>query len=219
VNRGTILVVVLVVAGGGYFLYRYLSGASSSVSLPTLDLSSGAGSGVDMGSTSQSPSGVHPEYDSLIANAANQYDVDPAVLKAIVATESGFNPNSINPEQTFSLGGVTYSQNDAKGRSALVAWIKQQNKPETIGLNPSCGLAQVRISIARAFISGVDAVDLFDPQTCLEAASALLQQLFNAGITLDTIDAYNVGQNLVPRNLPYRDKVNGYYKQFAGDFV
>jgi hypothetical protein len=53
----------------------------------------------------------------------------------------------------------------------------------------------------------------------LEAASALLAQLFAAGITLDTIDAYNVGQNLSVRNLPYRDKVNAYARQFAGDFV
>lgn len=220
-NRGTgaIAVGVLLVAVGAYFIYRHFGGVSSGTPLPVLDLTGNAGTGVDVANTTQGPSGIHTEYDSLIADAANAAGVDPVILKSIVAVESGFNPNSINPEKNFSLGGVTYSRNDAKGRAALVAWIKNGGSTDAIGLNPSCGLAQVRVGIARKFIPGVDAVDLFDPETCLEAASALLAQLFAAGITLDTIDAYNVGQNLSVRNLPYRDKVNAYARQFAGDFV
>jgi len=220
VKDGAFLIGVLLVAVGAYFIYRHFNSFTSSVSLPVLDLNSGStGDAVDMGNRTQPPSGVHTEYDALIADAANAAGVDPIVLKSIVAVESGFNPNSINPEKVFSINGVTYSRDDAKGRAALVAWIKNGGSTDSIALNPSCGLAQVRVGIARTFIAGVDAIDLFDPQICLEAASALLAQLFAAGITLDTIDAYNVGQNLKVRNLPYRDKVNAYAQKFAGDFI
>ena len=110
--------------------------------------------------------------------------------KAICATESGFNPDSINPEQDFTLGGVSYTQNNSAGRSLLVQWIKAGNDPASIGLNPSCGLAQVRVGNAKKFISGLDAWDLFDPATGLEAGAYALADM---GATLDTADMYNVG--------------------------
>jgi soluble lytic murein transglycosylase-like protein len=167
-------------------------------------------------------SGLGNEWDSLIAQAAAKQGIPPVVLKAIVAKESFFNPNAINPEKNFILNGASYQQYDRSGDRALAAWIADGNDPATIGVNPSLGLGQVRVSEGKKFIGGLDAWDLFDPATNLEAAASLLAELFNSGITLDTIDAYNVGlggnwQRGI-RSLGYRDDVNKYAQKFAGDF-
>jgi hypothetical protein len=159
------------------------------------------------------------QYNALIAQAAAAAGIDPVLLKAICATETGFDPNAINPEQDFTLNGVQYGQNDRNARAQLVAWIKDGNRPASIGLNPSCGIAQVRVSNGQKFISGLDAWDLFDPAVCLEAAAYLIA---DDGTTLDTADMYNVGHGLNwlrgVRNLPYRAKVQDFYSRFAGDF-
>ncbi|MDH7602698.1 MAG: lytic transglycosylase domain-containing protein [Armatimonadota bacterium] len=36
-------------------------------------------------------------YDDLIARAAEKYDIDPALLKALIHAESGFNPQAVSP--------------------------------------------------------------------------------------------------------------------------
>ena len=185
----------------------------------TGDVGSASGDSPAGGSDTPPPSGVAMQYNSLIAAAASAAGVDPVLLKSLCAEESGFNPNSINPEKDFTLDGVSYGQNDPTGRKALVAWMKDGNDPATIGLNPSCGIAQVRVGNAKQFISGLDPWDLFDPATCLEAAAYLMADM---GITLDTADMYNVGHGTNwargVRNLPYQQKVAMYYAQFQGDF-
>ncbi len=157
--------------------------------------------------------------DRLIFEEAKRQGVDPVILKAIVAKESSFNPEAINPEKTFALQGVTYSPVNPQGRRALRRAILAENlNPLSIRVNPSIGLAQVRLTIARAFLPDVTARELFDPRTNLRASASLLRQLFDNGITLDTIDAYNVGQDLQPRNLPYRDAVKQFAREFQNDF-
>ncbi len=134
-------------------------------------------------------------------------------------TETGFNPDAINPEKDFILGGVSYKQYDRAGQRALVAWIKDGNEPATIGLNPSCGIAQVRVGNAKQFIQGLNAWDLFDAPTCLEAAAYLIAQM---GLTYDTLDEYNVGGgtnwNRGVRNAPYLAKADAFDTEFRGDF-
>ena len=180
--------------------------------------SDSGGSSAD-GSDTPPPSGVAMQYNEIIAQAASAAGIDPVLLKSICAVESGFNQDSINPEKDFTLNGVSYSVNDSAGRAALVAWIKDGNDPASIGLNPSCGIAQVRVGNAKQFISGLDPWDLFDPATCLQAAAYLMAQM---GITLDTADMYNVGHGLNwlrgVRNAPYQAKVADFYSRFAGDF-
>lgn len=164
-------------------------------------------------------------FDPLIADAASRQGIPPHILKAIVAKESGFNPDAINPESSFILDGVTYSPGSSQGRGQLRDFLKSGGSLSSVRrisgrqLNPSIGLAQVRVSTARKFILGVQAFELFNPVTNLTAASELLRELFSAGITLDTIDAYNVGQDLSPRNLPYRDRVRNFARTFEKDFV
>src|SRR5229473_1866928 len=175
--------------------------------------------GTASGGSAPSRSGVAMQWNAAIAQAAAAASIDPAVLKAIVATETGFNPDAINPEKDFVLNGVSYKQYDRAGQRALVAWIKDGNEPATIGLNPSCGIAQVRVGNAKKFIQGLDPWDLFDPATCLPAAAYLIA---DDGTTLDTADMYNVGHGLNwirgVRNLPYLQRVQDFYARFAGDF-
>ncbi len=177
-------------------------------------------SGDASGGSAASPSGIAMQWNAPIAQAAAAARIDPALLKSIVATETGFNPDAINPEKDFVLNGVSYSQYDRAGQRALVAWIKDGNEPATIGLNPSCGIAQVRVSNAKKFISGLNAWDLFEAATCLEAAAYLIA---DDGTTLDTADMYNVGNGTNwargVRNVPYRTKVQTFYAEFQGDFA
>src|SRR5262249_3308750 len=98
-----------------------------------------------------------------------------------------------NREQDFILDGVTYGQNDSNGRALLVAWIKDGNDPASIGLNPSCGIAQVRVSNGKKFIAGLDPWDLFDAGVCLQAAAYLIAA---DGTTLDTAVMYNAWQGM-----------------------
>ncbi len=163
-------------------------------------------------------SGLGNDFDDLIRTVANAELVSPAILKAIVAKESFFDADAINPEKNFTINGVTYPQYDKRGQGVLRAFIKEKEDPLTLGINPSLGLAQVRVTIGQKMIPGLDAWELFIPQTNLTASGRLLRELLDAGITLDTIDAYNVGQGLRIRNLKYRDEVNSYYARFVGDF-
>ncbi len=147
-------------------------------------------------------------------------EIDPVLLKSICATETGFNPDAINPEKDFTFDGVSYGQYDRAGQKLLVAWMKAGNDPASIGLNPSCGIAQVRVSNGKKFITGMDPWDLFDPSICLQAAAFLIA---DDGTTLDTADMYNVGHGSNwargVRNEPYLLKVQNYYQEFAGDFA
>ena len=171
------------------------------------------------GASPPPPSGVAMQWNPLIAQAAKAAGIDPVLLKAICAQETGFRPDAINPEKDFILNGVSYGQYDRAGQSLLVAWMKDGNDPASIGLNPSCGIAQVRVGNAKKFIQGLDAWDLFDPAVSLQAAAYLMA---DDGITLQTADMYNVGHGLNwargVRNLPYLQKVQDFYSRFAGDF-
>jgi hypothetical protein len=202
---------------GGVAVYFYRRSASS----PVVSTAPPDGT-VGVATTVTAPSGVHPEFDAAIAQAASVAGISPVTLKAIAATETYFNPDAINPEQDFTLNGVSYSQYDRTGQALLVAWIKAGNDPVSIGLNPSVGIAQVRVSEGKAFIQGLNAWDLFDAATCFEAAAYFISQLIDGGVNDSTLDAYNVGLGANwrrgIRNLPYRDKANGFQAKFAGDF-
>jgi len=204
-----------VAAAAAFFAYRLFSPSMAFAAEGDV----GSGSDASSGSAASS-SGVAMQWNAAIAQAAAAAGIDPALLKSIVATETGFNPDAINPEKDFVLNGVSYKQYDRAGQRALVAWIKDGNEPATIGLNPSCGIAQVRVSNAKKFISGLNAWDLFDAATCLEAAAYLIA---DDGTTLDTADMYNVGNGTNwargVRNVPYRTKVQTFYAEFQGDFA
>lgn len=202
-----------------YLAVTHFSGAFAFAGAPD---SGGGSEDASADSTSlPSPSGVAMQFNDAIAAAAARAGVDPVMMKALTAVESGFVNTSINPEKDFMLNGVSYGQNDRAGRAALVAWIQDGNDPASIGLNPSIGMMQIRVSIAKQFISGLDAWDLFDPATNFEAGADLMAQM-GAGLSYDTADAWNVGlgtnwRNGV-RNAPYLAKAQSFYDKFRGDF-
>ncbi len=48
----------------------------------------------------------HPnlkKYDALLNRAAADFDLDPALLKAVMAAESGFNPSAVSPKGAVGL--------------------------------------------------------------------------------------------------------------------
>jgi hypothetical protein len=215
-------------AGGGALLYHYREKIASLFKGPAqgqlqfaADGSSDAGGG-----TPQAPakpkSGIANEFDALISAVASRENSDPVLIKAIVQTETEFDEEAVNPEKTFTIGGQTFSASSSTGRRLLHDFIANGGDPASLGVNPSLGLAQVRVSTGRFFIPGLEAKELFDPQTNLTACARFLNQLSDQGIRLDTIDAYNVGEPRVKsgelRNLPYRDKVNKNYRLFQTDF-
>jgi hypothetical protein len=221
VNRSLIAVFGLVAIAAAVVLYQLFNpsstyAASSDAEDGGEDMSPDS---MDSGAGKPAPSGVASQYDAAIAQAAQVAGIDPVLLKAICATETGFNPNAINPETDFTLNGVSYAQYDSQGQAILVAWIQAGNDPASIGLNPSCGIAQVRVGNAKKFIQQLDPWDLFDPAVCLEAAAYLIS---SDGTTVATADMYNVGHGLNwlrgVRNAPYQAKVADFYSRFAGDF-
>jgi len=215
-NLGLTAALALVAAAAVYIAFKTLNPDAAFAAAG--DEGSSGGPSISAPDTPP-PSGVAMQYNPLIAQAAKAAGIDPVLLKAICAVETGFRPNSINPEQDFILDGVTYGQNDSNGRALLVAWIKDGNDPASIGINPSCGIAQVRVSNGKKFIAGLDPWDLFDAGVCLQAAAYLIA---DDGTTLETADMYNVGHGLNwfrgVRNPAYQAKVADFYSRFAGDF-
>ncbi|RBA23685.1 lytic transglycosylase domain-containing protein [Herminiimonas fonticola] len=48
----------------------------------------------------------HPnlkKYEKLLNDAANEFNLDPTLLKAVMAAESGFNPNAVSPKGAVGL--------------------------------------------------------------------------------------------------------------------
>ena len=160
-------------------------------------------------------------YDALIFAEATAAGIEPALLKAIVSKESGFDSTAINPEKTFTLAGRTYAPGDALGRAALREAILQGFDPLSIGVNPSIGLAQVRVTTARDVLPGVSAQRLFEPQTNLRASALYIAWLFRQGFAVEQIDAYNVGPGALragTRNPSYRDRVLSLRATYLDDF-
>jgi hypothetical protein len=219
VNSGLVAGFALVAAAAAFVLYRMLDPNSAFAAAGGAGSGDSGGSSADGANNPPPPSGVAMQWNALIAQAAKSAGIDPVLLKAICAQETGFRPDAINPERDFILNGVSYGQYDRAGQALLVQWMKDGNDPASIGLNPSCGIAQVRVGNAKKYIQGLDAWDLFDPATSLQAAAYLIA---DDGTTLDDADMYNVGHGLNwargVRNLPYLAKVQDFYSRFAGDF-
>ncbi len=219
-NSGLIAAFGLVAVAALFAIFKVFNPISAFAAVGDVGSDSGTLSQDNSANNTSPPSGVAMQWNALIAQAAKAAGIDPVLLKAICAQETGFRADAINPEKDFTLNGVSYGQYDKKGQALLVAWIKDGNDPATIGLNPSCGIAQVRVDKIKKFFSrGVDAWDLFDPTICFEAAAFLIA---DDGTTLDTADMYNVGHGTNwargVRNAPYQAKVADFYSRFAGDF-
>jgi len=127
----------------------------------------------------------------IIRAAAARFGQDAALMLAIAQTESSFNSAAVNLS------------------------------------DPSYGLFQIQVFWLRHFGFPGDKNLLLDATTASEVAARILQY-FRARqnpLTGDTfqfpadVDVYNVGESLWAqgrRNLGYRDRVTGYYRNFGG---
>src|SRR5258708_36135199 len=114
-SPGLIAALTLVAAVAAFMLYQVLNPNSA---FAAAGEEGGATGGESTDSSSASPpSGVAMQWNDLIAQAASAAKIDPVLLKAICAQETGFRPNAINPEKDFTLNGVSYAQYDSKGQA------------------------------------------------------------------------------------------------------
>ncbi|WP_019672243.1 lytic transglycosylase domain-containing protein [Psychrobacter lutiphocae] len=78
-------------------------------------------------------------YDSYILASASRHDVDPALLKAMMHTESGFNPNARSPvgaqglmqlmpatARRFSVRNAWNPADNIEGAAKYVAWLSKR---------------------------------------------------------------------------------------------
>lgn len=50
----------------------------------------------------------HSSFDSIIVNAANRYSLDPALIKAVIHTESSFNHTAVSNKNAYGLMQILY---------------------------------------------------------------------------------------------------------------
>lgn len=131
-------------------------------------------------------------YDDIIGAAAKQYRVDPNLIKAVIATESSWNPKAIRQEPRI---------NDASYGLMQVL------------------LATARSVSGN---SGLTANQLMDPATnILIGTKYLASQLARYGNPDDAISAYNGGSALHSSmggyvNQVYVNRVNANYMFYRG---
>src|SRR6266481_1606626 len=128
-TSGLIGALSLVAAAGAFLLFRLFNPNLAFAATGDVGSDSGGSTADETAASAPAPSGVAMQYNALIAQAAKAAAIDPVLLKAICAQETGFNRDAINPEKDFTLNGVTYAQYDRAGQALLVAWMKDGNDP------------------------------------------------------------------------------------------
>ena len=122
------------------------------------------------------PSVLFSQYDSLIVEKALKYKLDPNLMRALVKTESNFDPNAVSPVGAAGLGQLM--------PATAKAIAKQQKE---LGI------------LEKPFVINNTRDDRFDPETNLEFASYLMNQNLTRyrGNTNLALAAYNAGPNAV----------------------
>lgn len=97
-----------------------------------------------------------PKVQPLIHSAANRYGVDPALVKAVMAVESGFNPQAVSPKGAIGLMQVIP---DTGARFGVVADTKRtvQQKLHDPSINIPTGVRYLS-QLTRMFPGRVDLV-------------------------------------------------------------
>lgn len=157
------------------------------------------------------------DFNDLVNAAAKKYNVDPAIIKGVIAQESNFIKTAYRFEPYLS-------PKTGKPRSFLAPSADFPN-----GGGASLGLMQVLVSTARAMGFKGPMEGLYDPATAIDYGtrflSNLIYQYTKQGKPLDNaLSAYNGGSSgdvaaFGPfSNQAYVDNVNNYisYFQTAG---
>lgn len=99
----------------------------------------GSGSSNDYGSSAASNSGSRNAYDSYIRASAQRHGVDPALMKAMMHTESAFNPNARSPvgaqglmqlmpatARRFNVSNPWNPADNIEGSAKYIAWLMRR---------------------------------------------------------------------------------------------
>ena len=91
------------------------------------------------GDSSASKSGTRNSYDSYIAASAARHGVDPALMKAMMHTESAFNPNARSPvgaqglmqlmpatARRFKVSNAWNPAENIEGSAKYIAWLMKR---------------------------------------------------------------------------------------------
>ncbi|MGO1856621.1 MAG: lytic transglycosylase domain-containing protein [Psychrobacter sp.] len=97
------------------------------------------GSGNNYGSSSASNSGNRNAYDNYIRASAARHGVDPALMKAMMHTESAFNPNARSPvgaqglmqlmpatARRFKVSNPWNPAENIEGSAKYIAWLMRR---------------------------------------------------------------------------------------------
>ncbi len=93
----------------------------------------------DYGSSAASKSGTRNAYDSYILSSATRHGVDPALMKAMMHTESAFNPNARSPvgaqglmqlmpatARRFKVSNAWNPAENIEGSAKYIAWLMKR---------------------------------------------------------------------------------------------
>ncbi|WP_198334179.1 lytic transglycosylase domain-containing protein [Psychrobacter namhaensis] len=99
----------------------------------------GSSSSNNYGSSSASSSGSRNAYDNYIRASANRHGVDPALMKAMMHTESAFNPNARSPvgaqglmqlmpatARRFNVSNPWNPADNIEGSAKYIAWLMRR---------------------------------------------------------------------------------------------
>ena len=135
-----------------------------------------------------------PRFENLIQQWSAAFEVEPAVMKAIIKAESAFDPRAKNPKDpSFGLGQI------------MPFWFEYFGFPISNVQTPTAA----------------DIAMMLDPNTNLHAMARVIDYFQVRGFRFpDQADIYNIGESnwyRMRRNIPYRDRVLGFYKEFIGE--
>lgn len=108
--------------------------------------------------------GISSPYDGIILAAASRYVVDPALIKAVIAKESSWNPNAYRAE------------------------------PQLVPPDASRGLMQILYRTAQGIGYGGAPEGLFDPATNVDFGTKFLAEKLNQYGYPSGVSAYNAGR-------------------------
>lgn len=105
----------------------------------TYNGSNNSGSNNNYGSSAASNSGSRNAYDSYIRASAQRHGVDPALMKAMMHTESAFNPNARSPvgaqglmqlmpatARRFKVSNPWNPADNIEGSAKYIAWLMRR---------------------------------------------------------------------------------------------
>lgn len=157
---------------------------------------------------------VPNELDTVILKKATQHNIDPFLLKALVATESSFDPMAYRHEPGFYRRYI-------QGKQQFVNH-KYYDKSEII--SASYGAAQIMLTTAwqYGFPRNADYKDLYEPEINLEFGCRVLKDMLRKyGLELGIL-SYNSGsprksKSVIEQpNYVYLKKIAKFYKKFGG---